>query len=301
MPDGSDADGSYWNAGWQWAQISSYPMNWNYWYNDNCTLKHGNGRSETGLMSRSNISGNDGLTTTTYDSYCTWAWSTQHIIESDVVLASDMMFYPEDESLWNWDQSDVKYDQGQVANVHEFGHALGLDHTQGFDIMRVSVPIPLAGGNSAEPYPDDAAGVRNMYGGTGLANMFASAQKFSGGVLQSTDTATNPASNPPVSRCRGQTISVTYTVVNNGAISTTSGFRIYMNTGPTAGTGWNMWTGTATVSAQNLFTETRTLTIPSVPNGFYDILWQIDTDNTVSEYNENDNTVHSAMVVSVFC
>jgi hypothetical protein len=71
--------------------------------------------------------------------------------------------------------------------------------------------------------------------------MFASAQKFGGGI---TDTDTDTIINV----CRNQAINVTYTVGNNGSTTTTPGFRIFINTGPTSYFGgWNMFNGTATV------------------------------------------------------
>ena len=189
MPDGSNADASYWDAGSLWWEVS-HMMDWNWWYNDSCVMYHGNGRSETGHASRASISGLNGLTTEIYDTTCPWSWSTQHLIETDVQLASDMDYGAEDESLWNW--SNLA--QGRISNVHEFGHALGLDHAQGLDIMRASTPLPLAGGNWAEPYGDDSAGVRSMYGGTGLVNMFSSAQKLGNRCTQPTLTVARPRS-----------------------------------------------------------------------------------------------------------
>jgi hypothetical protein len=61
-----------------------------------------------------------------------------------------------------------------------------------------------------------------------------------------------------------------------------------------------MFNGTASNGAGGQFTETRGLTVPNVPNGTYWILWQIDTGNSVNEYNESDNAVHSATNFSAF-
>jgi hypothetical protein len=63
-----------------------------------------------------------------------------------------------------------------------------------------------------------------------------------------------------------------------------------------------MFSGVVTVNAGSQITETRTLTVPSVPSdGIYWILWQVDTLNTVPKFNESDNTVHSAMALNVTC
>jgi hypothetical protein len=287
MPTNSDADWAYWTTGNTWWQITN-TIDWNWWYDSGCTISHGNGRNETALVTRAQISGANGLTTSMFDG-CTFAWSTEHISETDIQLANDMIYSPEDESFWNWSNAQ----QGRVVAAHEWGHALGLLHSEGFDIMRAFTPYPVAGGNVAEPYGDDANGARFLYGGSGT-NMFASAQQFSGGAISATNAGTT------INVCRNQAISVTYTVGNNGTVSTTSGFRIFINTGPNLYFGgWNMFSGSATVNAGGQFTETRVLNVPFVNAGIYWILWQVDTGNAVSEFNEADNAVHSAMTLNV--
>jgi CARDB/Matrixin len=287
MPDNSDADWAYWNTGWNWWQITNR-IDWNWWYDSGCTITNGNGRNETALVVRSQISGANGLTTTITDG-CTFSWETEHTTETDIRLANDHYFGPEDESFWHWSNTQ----QGRVVAIHEWGHALGLQHAEGFDTMRAFTPLPVAGGNTSEPYGDDANGARFLYGGAST-NMFASAQKFSGSAISATNV------DSTINVCRNQAISVTYTVANNGSVSTTSGFRIFIHNGPANIVGgWNMFNGTATVNAGNQFTETRTLTVPFVTPGIYWILWQIDTGNTVGEFNESDNAVHSAMTLNV--
>lgn len=285
MPDNSDADWAYWNGGWQWAQIKNQ-MDWNWWYNSGCTISLDNGRNETALVNRSQISGNHGLTSCINDA-CFWSWEESHREECDVKMANDMGYFPEDESFWNW----TELNQGRVAIVHEFGHVLGLNHSQNFNVMRSAPPLPLGGGNSAQPYPDDANGVRFLYGGSST-NVFASAQKLSGSI-QATNTGTT------INVCRNQAISVTYSVVNNGSTNINAGFRIYINNSPSPGTGWNMFSGTANSPGGSSFTETRTLNVPFVSPGIYWILWQTDTGGTITEFNEGDNTVHSAMTLNV--
>lgn len=258
-------------------------------YNDGCVITHGNGRSEAALVDPSVISGDNGLTILQH-SGCPFAWSTNYITESDIMVRNDMNFSPEDESFFNLSNNQ----QGRVDFLHEWGHAIGLRHSTGLDVMTPTFPVPVTGGNGIEPYPDDAAGSRFLYGGAGFVNVFVSAQQFSGGGVQATNASGT------VNVCRGQALSVTYTVSNNGTSNVTSGFRIYINTSPLGYSGgWNMFNGTATVNAQNQFTETRVLNVPSVSPGIYWVLWQVDTGNTVSEMNEFDNAVHSAMTINV--
>lgn len=125
-------------------------------------------------------------------------------------------------------------------------------------------------------------------------NVFASAQTFSGQIV-----ATDPGNTVPV--CRGQAISVTVSVANNGtgAINN-AGFRVFLNNGPNSYTGgWDMWTGTTTSPAGTWFTQTLNMQVPFVSPGLYWILWTTDTGNAFAEWNEDDNSVHSAMSLNV--
>ena len=57
-----------------------------------------------------------------------------------------------------------------------------------------------------------------------------------------------------------------------------------------------------TVNAGNQFTELFWVPIPtSAPLGFYWIHWQIDQGGVVTEYNEQDNHVHSCMTLNITC
>jgi hypothetical protein len=291
MPTASNWHGAFALSIGHWQQIKNKMAAGTY---SGCAAIHGNGQNETTLATRAHISGLNGLNTNFFGGA-----SGCSIVEADVEMANDMNPLPDDESFWGWTNND----QGQIVLTHELGHALGLQHFEGFDVMRAFTPLPLTGGNFAQPYGDDANGIRFLYGGSST-NLFASAQKlFSNAIVATTSAqATNPSQNCqtfPV--CRGQAIDVTYTVANNGSSSKTSGFRIYVNNSPSPGTGWNMWSGSATVNAGNQFTETRTLNVPSVSNGIYWILWEIDTGNTVTEFYETDNTVHSCMTLNVTC
>lgn len=71
---------------------------------------------------------------------------------------------------------------------------------------------------------------------------------------------------------------------------------------PNPGGGWGMWFGEVTVNAHSQFTSLFWVPISTaVPNGLYWILWEIDQNNQVSEFNEFDNTVHSCMTLNITC
>jgi hypothetical protein len=291
MPDGSNAASSFLNAGLQWRRIHNL-MDTSQTYNDGCVITQGNGRSETALVARSQISNFNGLTTCAFSS-CIFSPAT--FTECDTKLANDMVYSNEDESFFNW----TNLGQGAVTNVHEFGHALGLGHSASFAVMRQFTPAPLVGGDldHAEPFPDDADGVLTLYKQNVFrVNVFTSAQKFSSGVV-ATDAQTT------LNRCRGQTFNVTYTVGNNGTVDITTDFRLFLNNAPGAFTGgFNLFSGTATSTRNGFFTETRTVTVPSnLPNGLWFILWRVDETTGNVEFNENDNFVHSRMTLNVQC
>lgn len=291
MPDGWDSDWSYWNAGDQWDNVAAV-MDWNWWYNDGCVITAQNGRSETATVNPSQIGGLNGLATCWKSS---WGWS-----ECDIKLSNQLNYWNEDESFWNWSNTN----QGRVVVLHEFGHAMGLGHDNNqFAVMRSNTPYPLNGGPGfhGEPFPDDANGVRALYSTyqSPGANLFATAQKYVNGVVQATESG----SCVTINRCRGQTLSVTVSIGSNGWLAPLShGVRIFLNNSPSGYTGgWNMFVGTANNPPGTYSTQTLNLTVPSVPNGTYWILWQVDTQNGTAESNEQDNAVHACKTVNVTC
>ena len=251
-------------------------------------------------MTRAHISGLNGLNTNFFG-----GGSGCSIVEADVEIADDMNPNPENQSFWGW----TNLGQGQIVLTHEFGHALGLLHFQGFDVMRALTPLPITGGfgSFAQPFGDDAKGVRFLYGGSST-NVFASAQKLLNNTIVATTSgqAGNPTHNcVTVSGpgfCRGQVIGFDVTMGNNGSVSKTANARIYLNNSQSPGTGWNMWTGTATVNASAHFTQLMWVPIPtSAPNGFYWIFWEFDGNNAVAEFNESDNSVFMCMTLNLTC
>jgi hypothetical protein len=200
IPAGTDQYTAYYNAGDQWGNI--YPIMDHHWaYNNNCTITVGNGVNETALVARSSINGANGLTQCHW--FCFSPTNSLWYQECDVKLADDLRYSNQDESFWNWSNSE----EGQVAVVHEFGHAIGLGHQAGLDVMNGSAPEPLAGGtgNHAEPFADDANGVRQLYNQNGRweQNILASAESYSNGAVV--------ANEPQMTfeRCRGSALGVT--------------------------------------------------------------------------------------------
>lgn len=285
MPDNSNQDWAYYYGGWNWWALANV-LDWNYWYNSGCSIGI-DGQNETALVSRASISGYNGLTTRTNNGSC-------EITEADVRLANDMGYYAEDESFWNWSNAQ----QGRVVLVHEFGHAIGLGHAENFDAMRAATPYPVAGGNTAEPYPDDANGARFLYSGSSSVNLFASAQQLSSGSVIAT------GNSQTYSVHAGDPLYIKVTSVNNGSSSITSGFRLFINNSAPPGGytgGWTLFSSTNAYNpAGSYYTQTLNVTTPSAPAGTYWIYWKVDNGNTTSEYNESDNVVHSASTLQIY-
>ena len=300
---------AYHNAKQRWWDTGRHLLNGNW---QSCSLSFGNGKNETGIALRAQIGGLSGKTYLSWNSSC-------EIQEADILLADDMTFPFPDESYWGYDPYtdgavERGHAQGWAALVHEWGHAVGLDHqNQAFAMMRYAPPLPLSG-DTPQPAPDDAAGVRALYGGSEQTNLYASSQYRQ--VIGANDyivatpnfVSSTPAGPVVTNNCmtvtmlRGRYLDVRYTVMNNGSVSVNNtGFRIFLNDSPfNYGGGYNLFNGTANVARNSGFTETRSLFVPtSVPAGFYWILWEIDSGHTIAESNENDNSVHSCMTVDL--
>lgn len=301
MPDNSDRDGAYYNAGFQWSQFQGL-MDWNWSYDDNCSITFENGRNETAVVPRSDISGANGLTQYDYN-WSTCVFAGAQYTETDVMVADDMSYANEDETFSDvWLTGVPSAQQGRVVLLHEFGHVLGLGHADWFDVMRTYAPEPLVGGTGdhAEPFPDDANGIRALYSNyPAQYNVFASAQElFDDGTNQGNIRAIEQSW--PSSVCPNDPITVYYTFGNNG----TGGlgnlpFRIFINTVPTAtGGGWDVFRGSIwSLHEGTMLTDFGTGTVPMVPAGTYYVLWEMGPWGI--EFNQGDNVVHSAYTLDV--
>jgi len=292
-PVNSPADQAVFSSWVEWGLVYNQRIANILHQNFNCHLTYGDSVNEFMLVTQQTIgSGLNGLTTYRYG---TCFFSAATFTEADIITVNTMNYAPEDESFWNYSNNQ----QGQVVVAHEMGHFIGLGHAENFDIMRASTPEPLAGGNTSEPFPDDANGARWLYGnGTGnKSNVFSSAEAFVGGAVGSADPVGT------INVCRGSAVSITFTVANNGTTAFNGvGFRVYVGASPTDNVGiGDMFNAQATSPAGTYFTETHVLNVPNVANGVYWILWKDDTTNLVSETNEFDNRVHSAVTINVTC
>jgi hypothetical protein len=228
------------------------------------------------------IDGNLGLTIVETDG-CTFSWDEEHIVESDIMALSTLDFNEPDQSLVGTIRSAGGLGRGVV--LHESGHAVGLDHTSAFAMMRngLGARIPYVGGvygggssgNSGHVHytPDDVLGLRNLHGiPQNYPNMYVSAQwrdRANGGdIIRNTDTnqATDQTLPSPLQVCPAQTVSMMVTAGNQSQFSRSSVLRVYAdapgNCSALDGVGTELGRFNVRVNGYSTFSFPVTLTIP---------------------------------------
>jgi hypothetical protein len=192
-----------------------------------CVIEHGDDNSETALVSRSDIDGALGLTITRTDG-CTFSWEEEHITEADVMVASDLAFNRADESTVIRN-APAGTSLGALVLLHETGHALGLDHSSDFAVMRNGLKAlapfvgmsPTSGGLSSELTGDDVLGISHLYGYDPVyRNVFVSSQLLRNGNLvdNNIDPTRGDAQHPdPLLVCHGDVVNFYVSVGNDGS------------------------------------------------------------------------------------
>jgi hypothetical protein len=262
----------------QWSGQSTSP----------CSITHGDGQSDVAYVPPGTIDGNLGLTITETDG-CTFSWEEEHIVESDVMALSTLDFGEPDQSLVGTSASAGGLGRGVV--LHESGHAVGLDHTVAFAMMRngLGARIPYVGGvyggggsgNSGHVHytPDDVLGLRNLHGiPQDFPNMYVSAQwrdRANGrDVIRNTDTnqATDQTLPSPLQVCPAQNVSMMVTAGNHSQFSRSTVLRVYAdapgNCTSLDGVGTELARFALRVNGYSAFSFPVSLTIPDeAPRG----------------------------------
>lgn len=305
VPDGSSQAGAYFSAINRWNLVRGM---WDKldpafaWPSDHCFMEFDDGQNDFALVDVAQIDGLLGATVVFRN--------CPDIYEVDILMANL--------DRQNFDNPDEAFaigtgtnPTGRFATLHEFGHGLGLSvqpkgssvdaHVTGYAVMQGSAPNPLAGGlgqQHARVMPDDAAGVRFLYpSGKNEFNLMASAQSLTG------TTVVNNTPPGTVTRCRGGSVTFTWSLLNAGTTNVTSDQRFFIATSPTAhnqpGVTLGTWFG-ATVNAQSAVFPSVTLKIPcGTAPGLYFLFHQVDSSNKFGEWNESDNVVHLPMTIQV--
>ena len=231
MPSGSPQERAFFTALYEvrnYVKALGFGAGFQHIRNGRCIIDHDNGRSDVALVNRVDIDGALGLTITEDDG-CTFEWEEQHIITADVMAAADLNFERADESTVIT-EAPVGTKIGALVVLHEVGHALGLEHSGGFAVMRnglgARAPFvgmnPSSGGLSSELTGDDVLGISRIYGfDPSYRNVFVSSQLLRNGMLvdNNIDPTQGGAQHPdPLLVCAGSQVNFFATVGNNSSV-----------------------------------------------------------------------------------
>jgi len=256
------------------------------------TIGQLNFQNDVAVVPKSGLSGDKiGLTMMFHDG-CFFGGDAEWI-ETDVVVRSDLDFGKVEETA-------LPNNSGREVFLHEFGHAHGLDHTQGFNVMRSATPMPLVGGpgETIDVLPDDAKGGRFLYPtGNDEVNLFASAHR------RTSDDKIKVNNSGTVTFCKkgGGTLKINATVGNNGTVDIKQTELWWVSTSKTAHSGgikvgqWN----NGTFLANKVKTRELEFTMPALEPGTYFLYHGVDVLDEVTESREDDNNVREALVVQV--
>jgi hypothetical protein len=252
-------------------------------------MDHDNDDWDVGVTSAATIDGNLGLTLKRYSS-CFWSWDESEIESADVMVQSVLDFGEPDES--NVGTSSTARGMGRGVMLHEMGHAVGLEHSSAFAMMRDGMGrrIPWTGSiyenaSKVALAPDDVLGLRNLNGiPQDYPNLFVSAQfrdtRNGADVIRNagTDPATGNALAAVEDRCPGDQLSFYVTVGNHSQFSRQADYRVYADVlgpggkaaacTPLDGVGTELYRGWVRPIGYSAYTFALTVTVPgSAPRG----------------------------------
>jgi hypothetical protein len=240
IPEGSDQERAFFSALYEtrfYATALGFGNGFKNIDNGTCIIDHDNDTSEVGLVSRSDIDGALGLTIAANDG-CTFSWEEEHIITADVMVAGDLSFQRADESTVIT-KAPPGTAIGALALLHELGHALGLDHSSDFAVMRNGIGArapfvgmtPNSGGLGSELTGDDVFGISQIYGfDPSYRNIFVSSQVLRNGNLL--DNNIDPTKNDavqadPLLVCPGDRVNLYATIGNDSSIRESFQIAVY--------------------------------------------------------------------------
>jgi hypothetical protein len=213
-------------------------------HNGQCIIEHDNARSDAGLVNRADIDGNLGVTIEEDD-------DCEFIVQADVLVGGDLNFERADESTTIRGDVPAGTRIGALVMLHELGHALGLDHSSDFAVMRAGIPagmpfvgmLPNSGGLSSELTGDDVLGISNIYGfDPSYRNVYVSSQVLhtSGRGLFDNWLEPNPGGRMRASRsvpllvCPGDQVKFFASVGNDSSVREQFQVALYADADPNA-------------------------------------------------------------------
>ncbi len=292
IADTGNVNSAYWNGVRQWDRLSTVVDGFFMNATSDCSIGHGDGQNEVGLVNRSAIDGSNGLTILQLG-LC--FIGSNDIDEADVMIANDLSF--------NAQWGNFLGTTGRSTFVHEFGHFFGFLHEDVHAVMRTTPPhLVTGGGEPSTVWPSDTIGMRAVYGfSTSRPNLLPSALGPVAGSVQRLDPATT------VTVCRGASRTTRVYLGNsgNGASGT---YRLRVRLSTTAPqSGYSQSSNVAATFTHSLPALTQgTYDLPfrvpsSLPNGTYYVYVDMDYPRAIAEILEGDNTTVSAMKVRVNC
>lgn len=266
-----------WNGMWgMW-------LEYDYSFSSYSSFSLGDGDNNVAFVSAADADGAWGVTWVRH--------SGSDILEADVMFNADIG--------WNTGAQDERErDTSRPAFrkvvVHEFGHALGLDHyCSELAVMAQGYAGHVWYGGSAtyrhHPTPDDCQGARHIYPYPSNSEIDAALTNFEmhGGCNSHVWRSNSATTTVPA----GNTVNVEYTVCNPGNVGINFNLGVYLSTNDYIST-YDTYIGGFSyyLPAHYAWERDKTFTIPSsVNSNTYYIGALVDTNNTLPEARETNN------------
>lgn len=294
FPAGSSWDGDLQNAMWHWNNVKGAGFNFYVGRDTDGSHSNSNGVNEI-YLSNTEVGSALAVTFTKY--HCYWLFGYQYgLDEADIAFNNNLSW---NTGKLNYNNLSSPYNFELVA-LHELGHALGLQHSDGVQAtMNSYYPNggPLGYYKEVDPLPDDRGGVRALYpDNTTEADVAASA-------FVRTGSGTTGLVSSPASAARGSNVNIGYTFGNLGTSTATFNIGFYLSTNDfistsdtLLGTNTGAWASPGAIGSY-----TRTLTIPAnTAPGTYYLGFLVDKNNAISEANENNNGQPMPRTITIY-
>jgi hypothetical protein len=294
FPPGSSWDGALQNAMWHWNNVKGSGFNYYVGRDTDGSSNPSNGVNEIYFNSGQTGSA---LAVTRTQYHCYWAFGWQRgIDETDIAFNTSLSW---NTGAVNYASLGSPYHFESVA-LHELGHALGLQHSDGVQAtMNSYYPNGGSLGNYKEidPLADDRLGARSLYGdGTTETDL-------AGSAFQRTGTGTSGLVSSPTSAARGSTVNIGVSIANLGTSTASFNIGFYLSSDAFITSGDRLL-GTNTgafIGSGGLLTFTRSLTIPTnVAPGTYYLGFIPDNNNALGEANEGNNGQPMPRAITIY-